>query len=285
MTRPGHPDMTIHLSSTPNNIILHLGSDAETTTVALDAISAMHLGMQLISTAQQVSPQHDIPATSVDAHDPTPAATTPPPRQTVGPTPATMPQRTTPPPDAASTPEPATEPPVSIPPAYRSLLADEDIDWHITHSARTRADQLGITDEQMTAAAAAPERVDTMTDGITRGYVRDGVSVLVPDNDPTSIIGVREDWATAHGSASDKRRGASTGPGRRMPDDTAALKRQLRDHGFTVGLTNGDHLYITHPDHPGTTYTSSQTASDWRSIRNMIAELRQQFGIDITISE
>ena len=135
----------------------------------------------------------------------------------------------------------------------------------------------------MLTAASHPERIDEMPDGTAVSHARDGVSVLIPYRDPDAIIGVTWDQQTRK-TLADNRRAASGGPGRKMPTSYAELTTLLSAHGFVIEQGK-NHPKVQHPDHPGVTVTIPRTTSDHRGYINMVATLRSEFGIDITLPE
>lgn len=173
---------------------------------------------------------------------------------------------------------------VTVPPAYQGMLNEHtQIEWRIKRSARERALKIGVSEEQMLTAASHPERIDEMPDGTAVSHARDGVSVLIPYRDPDAIIGVTWDQQTRK-TLADNRRAASGGPGRKMPTSYAELTTLLSAHGFVIEQGK-NHPKVQHPDHPGVTVTIPRTTSDHRGYINMVATLRSEFGIDITLPE
>ena len=59
-----------------------------------------------------------------------------------------------------------------------------------------------------------------------------------------------------------------------MSRDITHLKRVASKAGWTVGMTNGGHVYFLPPTGGGKIYTSS-TPSDVKAIRNVKARLRR----------
>lgn len=179
-------------------------------------------------------------------------------------------------------PLPADPEPVTVPPAYQGLLSDHtQTVWQVKRSARERALKIGVSEEQMLAAASHPERIDEMRDGAAVSHARDGVSALIPYRDPDAIIGVTWDEQTRKTQA-DTRRAASGGPGRKMPASYAELTDLLSAHGFVIEQGK-NHPKVQHPGRPGSTVTIPRTTSDHRGYINMVATLRAEFGVDITL--
>lgn len=172
---------------------------------------------------------------------------------------------------------------ISVPPGYEALLEDDsEQDWQLTYSARNRARDIGVFDEEMIAAATSPEiiELDETQDPPARSYIRDGISVLVPVGDPTKIIGVmRVPRATLSQSVP---KTPSGGPGKKMPGGRAELRQMLEQHGFVIDFQGASHPKVSHPARPGTTVTIPASPSDYRSYRNVIAQVRRIFGVDIT---
>lgn len=220
----------------------------------LTAVDAHEVGTRLIVEALTGNP----PRREFSATDTLP---TPPPSETPG---------------AAGTGDSA----VTVPVAYEGML-DENFqrDWRLTRSARRHASEIGVTHEEMLAAASSPERIDLAPGGDAVSHSRAGVSVLIPDQDPEAIIGVRLDPKTRRQQA-DTRRAASGGPGRQMPGSFSELTDLLTAHGFTVEHGKG-HPKVRHPDKPGQV-TVPLSTSDHRGFQNMVATVRAEFGVDIT---
>lgn len=155
--------------------------------------------------------------------------------------------------------------------------------WHISSNAEARARELGIGPAELLMAALQPERTwPARKPGATNRWC-DGVSVLVPENDPEFIIGVhrgpaRQIQHTAGGTG----RAKSGGAGRRMPSSTREFLTQLQTKGFVVEQTANGHLKITLPSQPDFVEYAASTNSDHRGMTNSIARIRRRTGIDIT---
>lgn len=232
-------------------------AQGQTLSVALSPVVALAVGQRLLSLALP-SP----PATSCEFEG-VAAKMQPRPGMTEGPRPEA--------------------PAVTVPPAYEEMLngAGRRTSWRVTKSAQTRAEHLSISREAMVAAAADPERIDTLPDGEAVAHVRDGISVLVPRKDPDTIIGVTFDRRTAKAPQADSRRASSGGAGRKMPATFSELSTMLDEHGFTIHQGKG-HPKVRHPDKPGRTVTIPRTPSDRRGYMNTVSTIRGEFDVDIT---
>lgn len=177
----------------------------------------------------------------------------------------------------------SSESPVSVPKEYEPLLSAEDPgeEWRVSLSATNRGKELNISEEQMLAAAKHPDRIEYPNADVV-AHIRDGVSIIFPSDRQKVIIGAA--WARDRVPDATTPRVPSGGPGKRMPSDYQELRALLLDHGFDVEM-NSKHPKVSHPDHPGVTITAPGTASDFRSLRNLVARIRREFGVDITQSE
>ena len=156
--------------------------------------------------------------------------------------------------------------------------------WEFTHRAQEQMVQLGITRDQVLAAAEDPEYTTAPAYGTGTNHVRDGIRALIASDNPKVIIGIsREDSRSVPVTTGPVRR-VSGGPGRRMPSRYTELVDLLEDHGFELleRSGRGPHDKAVHPEHPGVTLVIPRTPSDHRSYPNCIAEIRRQTGIDIT---
>lgn len=156
--------------------------------------------------------------------------------------------------------------------------------WEFTHRAQEQMEKLGITRDQVRAAAAEPEYTTPPAYGTGTNHVRDGIRALIAADNPKVIIGIsREDPRSVPVTTGPVRR-VSGGPGRRMPSRYTEMVDLLEDHGFELleRTGRGPHDKAVHPEHPGVTLVIPRTPSDHRSYPNCIAEIRRQTGIDIT---
>lgn len=156
--------------------------------------------------------------------------------------------------------------------------------WEFTHRSQEQMGQLGITRDQVLAAAADPEYTTAPAYGTGTNHVRDGIRALIAADNPKVIIGIsREDPRSVPVTTGPVRR-VSGGPGRRMPSRYTEMVELLEDHGFELVERSGrgPHDKAVHPEHPGVALVIPRTPSDHRSFTNCIAEIRRQTGIDIT---
>lgn len=266
---------SVTLAATDGRIELTLEDAAElSVTLALTPQAAGALAGQLITAAHQPLPTDftvtGIPQTAGSDRRPCDQK---PQRTNVPVTPALIAtqvnQRSS---TATGRPEP-----VSSTLAWSSTAPGDVLDkpWRLTQSATEQLNSHGLTREGVIAIAQDPETVVPAAYGGGHNHLRGGIGALIPPDDPRLIIAVfREDRS----GAPSKPRG---GPGRRMPGTHAELRAMLLEHGFTVDSSKA-HPKATHPD-LDTPVVLPATPSDHRSLANLLAEIRRQSGIDITI--
>ncbi|MHC6175131.1 hypothetical protein [Glutamicibacter endophyticus] len=68
-------------------------------------------------------------------------------------------------------------------------VLERPADWHITQRARDNAQRFNISEDELIAAASAPTSMHTSGRGDVDVRVLRGVCVLVPRNEPYTIIG------------------------------------------------------------------------------------------------
>jgi hypothetical protein len=155
--------------------------------------------------------------------------------------------------------------------------------WELSHRAQEQMAELGISRDQVLAAAADPEYTTPPAYGNGTNHVRDGIRALVAADNPKVIIGISYDTDGPVPTTTGPVRRVSGGPGRRMPSRHAEMVELLEDHGFSLEHSGrGPHDKATHPEHPGVFLVIPRTPSDHRSYPNCIAEIRRKTGIDIT---
>jgi hypothetical protein len=80
----------------------------------------------------------------------------------------------------------------------------------------------------------------------------------------------------------DRSTAASGGTGRTWPSSSADLQKLLRAHGFRIHASTRQHPKISHPSRPGVRRAIPGSPSDHRAYLNLVAQIRNEFGIDIT---
>lgn len=164
-----------------------------------------------------------------------------------------------------------------------AAAAEWESAWELSHRAQEQLEQLGITRDQVLAAAADPEYTTPPAYGTGTNHIRDGIRALIAADNPKMIIGISFDDARPVPVTTGPIRRVSGGPGRRMPSRYSEMAEMLEEHGFTLEHSGrGPHDKAVHPDRPGVTIVIPRTPSDHRSYPNCIAEIRRKTGIDIT---
>lgn len=111
-------------------------------------------------------------------------------------------------------------------------------------------------------------------------YIRDGLGVIVPHDEPDIVVAVLR--IDQHAPSTPRPRRSSGGSSRKVPTSISELERMLRAHGFEITTSGGGHPKATHPSRPDATITIPHTPSDRRSWLNLVADIRRHTGIDIT---
>lgn len=178
---------------------------------------------------------------------------------------------------------PSTEPIRTLPEHSSVVVNLSSGSWTITARAHEQATLLGLTPEAVAAMADDPAYTSPDSMGRAMEHCKGGYKALVPHNSPHVVIGVSEvrEWGEDSTGPIRTPSAKSGGPGRRMPGNLRELTDALTAHGFRIDL-NHPHPQATHPRHPGKVFVIPSTPSDYRSLRNLIAGLRRDFGIDIT---
>lgn len=281
MTESPKHFLSISSTDTPPSVTLTFDIDGKRQMVSLSPSDAVLAGHKLLSEAMSLLPDSQQfavhPETQQQPSPPAPARPFP------VPTPPRDAQQIQG--DAGDAEEHRSDAPILVPPEYESLIRDEvQRDWRVTHSARTRGEQIGVSPEEMIETASFPDCVERR-DSTTYAHVRGRISVLIPDADPEAIIGVTLVTRAFSGGKAQPAapgRGPSGGPGRKMPDGFHDIRKMLLSHGFEIDEHRSGHPRIRHPQHPGVFVTIAGSPSDYRAHQNMIARVRREFGVDIT---
>lgn len=180
--------------------------------------------------------------------------------------------------------------PVPAPmPAVRAPgLPRQTSTYRLSNLAWRQAKELNLDSQQITSLVDNPEIQTPDAQGNALNHYRDGYLALVDDRDVISVIiheipDTIEPWQSQQQHRTQPK-APSGGPGRKTISSLKEMLNALSDAGFITNRRDGGHYQTRHPDHPDVSFTFPSSASDHRSWRNSIAEIKRSTGIDLRCS-